>query len=152
MGSSGTIKWDRRFLELAKLVSTWSKDPSTKVGAVIADPQHRVVSVGYNGLPADMADDPQILENRELKYKCILHAEENAILFAHRSLAGCTIYTYPVPPCSGCSSKILQVGISAIVAPYVDEQGEFWSRWKEHLELSRRILGHAVELRFHEVD
>ncbi len=121
-------KWDRRFAEMAALVSTWSKDPSPQVGAVIADPLHRVVSVGYNGLPHGMLDDPKILENRELKNSCIIHAEENAILFARRDLSGCTIYTYPVPPCGGCASKIRQSGIVRVVAPQ-EHDPEFMERW-----------------------
>ena len=44
-------KWDMRFLELAALVATWSKDPSTQVGAVIVDSAKRIVSVGFNGAP-----------------------------------------------------------------------------------------------------
>lgn len=145
------LKWDLRFLQLAKLVSSWSKDPSTQVGAVIADSLHRVVSLGYNGLPHTMKDDPNILGNRELKYQCIIHAEENAILFANRSLQDCTIYTHPVPPCARCASKIVQSGITRVVAPYVDETSEFWERWREHLELARRVFGHTVAMRFHEI-
>lgn len=145
------VKWDLRFLQLTKLISSWSKDPSTRVGAVIVDNLHRVVSLGYNGLPRTMKDDPRILDNRELKYKCIIHAEENAILFSNRPLQDCSIYTYPVPPCARCASKIVQSGITRVVAPYVDETSEFWERWKEHLELARRVFGHAVEMRFYEI-
>ena len=41
------FKWDRRFMDMATLVSMWSKDPSTKCGAVIVDPMNRIVSVGH---------------------------------------------------------------------------------------------------------
>ena len=69
-------KWDLRFIELAKLVSTWSKDPSTQTGAVIVDPNRRVVSVGYNGFPIGVDDDPERYANRDLKYKMIVHCAD----------------------------------------------------------------------------
>lgn len=65
-------KWDRRFLELAKQVSTWSKDPSTKVGAVLVNEDKHVVGMGFNGFPVGVADTEERLNNRELKYKMIV--------------------------------------------------------------------------------
>ncbi|MBI2669577.1 MAG: hypothetical protein HYX20_00290 [Candidatus Yanofskybacteria bacterium] len=62
-----TEKWDRRFLALAEFVAQWSKDPSTKTGAVIVDSNNRLVSVGYNGFPRGVNDSPERLENREIK-------------------------------------------------------------------------------------
>jgi dCMP deaminase len=126
-------KWDYRFLDLAELVSSWSKDPSTKVGAVITH-GNRVVSLGYNGFPSQISDDER-LNNREEKYKIIIHAERNAMLFAQRDLAGCTIYTYPFMPCASCASIIIQSGIRRIVS-YKDMP----DRWKENFELSRSIF------------
>ena len=61
-------KWDSRFLELAKLVSTWSKDPSTKTGAVIVRPDRSVASIGFNGFPVKMSDHQELYDNREEKY------------------------------------------------------------------------------------
>ena len=61
-------KWDDRFLKLAELVSTWSKDPSSKVGAVIVDDKNRVISLGFNGLPRGVEDTKERLNTRELKY------------------------------------------------------------------------------------
>ena len=105
-------RWDMRFLDMAKLISSWSKDPSTQVGSVIVDSNNRVVSVGYNGFPQGISDDSR-LDNRETKYKMILHAERNALLFAQRPLEGCTIYTYPFMPCPSCASMIIQSGLSS---------------------------------------
>ena len=79
--------WDARFLEVAVLVSKWSKDPSTKVGAVIAKGKF-VVSLGFNGHPARVADSAERLEIREIKYRTIIHAEINAILSAGKPLEG----------------------------------------------------------------
>ena len=107
MNRLGRYKWDIRFLDMAQLVSTWSKDPSTKVGAVIVDPNNRVVSVGYNGFAKGVSDDNR-LDNRETKYKMIVHAECNALIFAQRPLTECAIYTYPFMPCPKCASMIIQ--------------------------------------------
>ena len=129
--------WDVRFINLAKLVSTWSKDPSTKVGAVIVDDDNRIVSIGYNGFPKGVKDDER-LDNRDLKYKMVLHAEENAIFHANKILEGCTIYTYPLLPCSNCAARIIQVGIKRVVSVPFDEP-----RWQENLSLSVGLLEEA---------
>lgn len=129
-------KWDQRFLQLAKEVSTWSKDPSTGVGAVIVDKDHRIVSLGFNGFPRGVADNSR-LDDREVKYELMVHAEVNVVLFARRDLAGCTLYTWPIPPCSRCSSVIVQSGINRVVSVEPPE------RWKASCELGQSILAEA---------
>lgn len=131
------LKWDIRFLELAKLISTWSKDPSTQVGAVITN-GIKVVSIGYNGLPASVRDDPELLNNREEKYKYIIHGEMNAILTAKCDLSGCTLYTYPFLPCTNCASMTIQTGIKRVVAPICQND-----RWRDRLEQSKDIFNRA---------
>ena len=64
-------KWDLRFLEMARNAASWSKDPSTKVGAIIVDDDKRVISVGYNGFPKGVRDDER-LDDRQEKYKIIV--------------------------------------------------------------------------------
>jgi dCMP deaminase len=128
-------KWDKRFLDLAKLVSTWSKDPSTQVGAVIIDEENRVVSLGFNGLPQDIYDDEEIYNNREEKYRKIVHAEMNAIIFAQRDLKGCTLYTYPFLPCNKCAAMVIQTGISKVVSYQTTNE-----RWVDELEESKKYL------------
>ena len=49
--------WDKRFMDLSKMVATWSKDKSTGVGAVIVNDEKKIVSVGYNGFPRKINDD-----------------------------------------------------------------------------------------------
>ena len=112
-------KWDQRFLAMAGLVGGWSKDPSTKTGAVLVDAHKRVVSVGYHGFPAQVLDDER-LQVRELTYEIIVHAEVNALMFAQRALVGCTLYTFPFMSCSRCASMLMQAGITRHVAPYND--------------------------------
>lgn len=113
-------KWDLRFIELAKHVASWSKDPSTQTGAVIVDPDRRVVSVGYNGFPAGMLDLPERYADRAFKYPHVVHCERNAMLFAQRSLKGCTLYTWPFMSCTPCAVMVAQAGITRCVAPRSD--------------------------------
>lgn len=111
-------KWDNRFLEMAKLISTWSKDPSTKTGAVIVDPNRRIVSVGFNGFPRNMPDDEVFYIDREQKYSRIIHCEVNALLFAKQNkVEGCTLYTWPFLSCDRCFVQMAQAGIVRFVAP-----------------------------------
>jgi dCMP deaminase len=130
-------KWDNRYLGMAKFVSKWSKDPSTKVGAVITQDNH-VVSVGFNGLPRGVADTDERLNNRELKYKLIVHGEINAMAFANQSLHGCTLYTYPFMPCPVCAGQVIQRGITKVVAPFSDNP-----RWAEQFKLTTEIFNEA---------
>lgn len=132
-----TQNWDHRFLVLAKLVGSWSKDPSTQVGAVIVDDNHRIISVGYNGFPQKIEDDERLYD-RETKYKIIVHGEINAILFANRSLDNCTLYTIPFEPCPRCAGLIIQSGIKRVVSPKntVD-------RWEEDFKITRQLFKEA---------
>ncbi len=123
-------KWNRRFLDLAEHVSKWSKDPSTKVGAVIVNPKKVVVGMGYNGFPRGVIDRPDRLSDREQKYPMIVHAEINAILNASAPLQGSTIFVYPtlmIPSaCPSCAQAIIQVGIKELVCWYSDDLEERW--------------------------
>lgn len=130
-------KWDLRFIELAKLVGSWSKDPSTQVGAVIVDDNNRIVSVGYNGFPQGIMDNER-LEDRDTKYKIVVHGEINAILFANKSVAGCTLYTIPFEPCPRCAGLIIQSGIKRVVAPKNTN-----ARWEEDFKISRELFSEA---------
>ena len=115
-------KWDIRFLEMAKLVASWSKDPSTQVGA-IAVRNRTVIAQGYNGFPRGMDDDPQYYNDRPLKYRLIVHAEMNAIYNAAEngvSLKGSTLYVYGLPVCNDCAKGLVQAGIKRIVTPKQD--------------------------------
>jgi len=129
--------WDRRFLDMAALVSTWSKDPSTKVGAVITRSKF-VISLGFNGHPAGIEDSAARLHDREMKYKTIIHAELNAILSARQSLEGCTLYVVPFMPCSACGAVIVQSGIKRVVT--FENNNE---RWAESFEITRTIFAEA---------
>jgi dCMP deaminase len=129
--------WDTRFIDLAKLVSTWSKDPSTKVGAVITDVNNRVISVGYNGFPKKIQDNDRLFD-RQTKYNIVVHAEANALMFASKSVKECTLYTYPFEPCPKCASLIIQSGITRVVSiPNTNE------RWEKDFQMSRSLFSEA---------
>lgn len=132
------LKWDKRFVEMARFVAQWSKDPSTQTGAVITDPKRRVVSVGYNGLARGVEDLPERLNNREIKYKIIVHCERNALLFANRSVEGCTLFTWPFMSCATCCAMVIQAGITRCVAPFSDNE-----RWVAEFELSKQMFKEA---------
>lgn len=107
-------KWDRRFMDVARLVASWSKDPSTRVGAVLVHPQQkRIVSTGYNGYPRSLEDDGGL--DRERKLSRTIHAEMNAILHAREPTEGLTLYVTPLPPCDRCAAHIIQAGIRRVV-------------------------------------
>jgi len=133
-------KWDERYLQLAKFVSMWSKDPSTQTGAVFVDNKHRILSVGYNGFPHSIADDDR-LNDREGKYNMIVHCEINALVCAAKSLEGSTLYTYPFFSCPPCAAIMIQAGIKRVVAPAVPYKLK--ERWEEKLELSKNLFNEA---------
>lgn len=134
------MKWDYRFVALAKFVAQWSKDPSTQTGAVITHGR-RVVSIGFNGLPPGIEDTHERLHNRELKYKIIMHCERNAMLFAREPLQGATLYTWPFMSCSTCASMVITAGIKRHVAPVIP--ADKLERWKDDMELSMQLFKEA---------
>jgi dCMP deaminase len=109
--------WDRRYLAVAMQVSHWSKDPSSKMGAVIANTEQRLVALGYNGFPKQVEDCQRRLHNKKVKYEIVVHAEANALLIAGSAAAGGTVYLYgPRPICARCAGILIQGGIKRAVA------------------------------------
>lgn len=133
--------WERRFLELARYIAGWSKDPSTQVGAVLSAWNHRIISVGFNGFPAGIEDKPDHYEDRKRKYQTVLHAEENALYFAEGRTAGAHLFVWPLPPCAPCAAKIIQFGVSKVVAPQPSEDHQ--NRWAESLALTDALFCEA---------
>lgn len=134
--------WDRRFLGLAEHIASWSKDPSTQVGSVIVDRNNRVISTGFNGLPQGVEDTLARLENRELKYQMVVHAERNAIIDARQQMSGYSIYVWPMMPCSVCAAMVIQAGISEVVAPLSNNP-----RWVDSFKLTEEMFEESgVEL------
>lgn len=129
-------KWDRRLLGLAKHVADWSKDPSTKVGAILVDDRNIVVGMGYNGFARGVEDSPARLNDRPTKYKYVVHAEVNAILMAGERARGASLYVWPsfgVPNiCHDCAKFAVQAGIVEVVGPAPDEVYESWAESLNH--------------------
>jgi dCMP deaminase len=140
-------KWDRRYLELAKHVATWSKDPSTKVGAVLVNYEQKKEFVGYNGFPEGVQDSPERYNDREIKYKFVVHAEVNAILKAGGYARGATLYIYPsfsLPPiCNECAKVAIQSGIKEVVGYSPDANDPRVKRWAEAILVSKSMFEEA---------
>lgn len=142
-------RWDRHFIQLALTHARMSKDPSTRVGAVIVDDDLAVRSAGFNGFPRGIADTPERLNDRDLKLSLVVHGEMNAVLAAARigiSVKSCTLYLactndsgicWGGPPCLRCAVELIQAGICEIVAPPF-KPGP--SKWLTSIEQSRTIL------------
>lgn len=125
-------KWHDRYMEMARKVSEWSKDPNTKVGAVAVGSKGQILSQGFNGFPRGILDTPDRLNDRETKYKYVVHAEMNVIYNATYngvSLDKSSLYVYGLPVCSECCKGIIQVGISTV---YVSKEClELRPHWQE---------------------
>ena len=109
-------KWDLRFMRVAREVASWSKDPSTQVGAIMVK-DRRILSTGYNGFPTGIADNHR-LHNREEKYAVIIHGEENVLMNALKagvSASDTTLYVYGLPICPSCMRLVIQSGITRVV-------------------------------------
>lgn len=121
--------WDKRYYSLAKFISNWSKDPRTKIGAVIVNNKNSIVSTGFNGFPRGIADLEHILASPE-KYIKMVHGELNAVLNAAMNGAktdGCTLYVSTYHPCSACACLLIQAGIKRIVCPVPNFDNEKWA-------------------------
>lgn len=125
---------------MAKHVAKLSKDPSTKVGAVIFDPKRRLVSAGYNGFARGVKDTPDRLKDRNTKYRLTIHAETNAIMFATGPTDNCTLVaTHPC--CSQCAAMVIQAGIKHVVWPKPSK--DFMTRWADDYAFTLAQFGEA---------
>ena len=135
--------WGNRYRDLAKEISTWSKDPSTQVGAVIIGKDGQVLTQGYNGFPRRIRDTEERWADRERKYELVVHAEMNAIYNASLtgvSLKDATLYVYGLPICNECAKGIIQVGIKKVIAtrPKI-----YNSEWDKSNKLAEAIFAEA---------
>jgi len=136
-------KWHLNFLELAKHVSTWSKDPSTKIGAVAVGDRRQVLATGYNGFPRGIEDSQERLNERSLKYTYTVHGEMNCIYNATLngvSLNGADLYVYGLPVCSECAKGVIQVGIKRVFMCYPEGIAD---KWRESGAMTSSMLDEA---------
>lgn len=113
------LKWDEYFMGIALLSAQRSKDPSTSVGSCIVSNDNKILSVGYNGMPAGCSDDEYPWEREgdslNTKYFYVCHAELNAILnYTGVAMRGARIYT-TLFPCNECTKALIQTGISEVI-------------------------------------
>ena len=111
------VKWRNRYLLLAKHFSTWSKDPSTQVGAVAVSDNGLILSEGWNGFPRGIRDTQDRLVDRQTKHDYVVHSEKNLIYNATYngvSLLNSNLYVYGLPVCSECAKGVIQVGIKSV--------------------------------------
>ena len=136
-------EWNRRYLGLAYEVSKWSKDPSKKIGAIAVGNKGQVLAQGYNGFPRGIRHSSERLNNRELKYKFVVHAEMNLIYNAGYngvSLDGSTVYVTGLPVCSECAKGLIQVGVQQVIMPTQEDTPDVW---KESFEFTKQLFEEA---------
>jgi len=136
------LKWDERYLDLAAGISGWSKDPSRKIGAVAVGSKGNVLAQGFNGFPRGIDDNEDLYNNREVKYKYVVHAEMNVIYNATYngvSLDGSTLYVHGLPVCSDCAKGVIQVGIKRVVMP----EQLIPEHWQPSWQLTKTMFNEA---------
>lgn len=131
-------KWQHRFIKMARMVASWSKDRSTQVGAVIVTGDCHPRSFGFNGMPMGVNDDIEERHERPTKYFYFEHAERNAIYLAGSDLKDCVMFVTH-SPCSDCARAIIQTGIAHVV---VDRAGTLSSgtQLSESCEVAREMF------------
>jgi dCMP deaminase len=141
------MNFDEYFLDIADVVRSKSKDPSSQIGAVIVGPDKQIISTGFNGFPRGIDEVDETRWERPVKYDYVEHAERNAIYNAARhgiALRGATMYMVgfgpPCTPCIACAKGVIQAGISTFVGRAVKPCPD---SWKEELEFSRLLLVEA---------
>ncbi len=109
--------WDKRWMDMAELVATWSKDRSRQVSAIIVDQRQVMVAMGWNGFPRGIDDNVEERHERPAKYLWTEHAERNAIYNAAANgtaLMNCRMYLRWYP-CADCARAIIQSGIWQVI-------------------------------------
>lgn len=133
-------KWDARFLEIVRIMESWSKDPSSKFAAIIVRPDRSIVSYGVNNFPRRIQDSESRLLTREIKYELVVHSETNALLHAHEDVSECRMYSSTVP-CCRCAMNIIQAGIKRIICWPPTE--DYRSRWEKSIKRTMDLFNEA---------
>lgn len=124
--------WQETFIEVAKVISKRSKDPHTKVGAVLIK-NNCIIGTGYNGDPRNFRYN--FNWNTSEKYDYVIHAEMNAI--ANACYNGCQVKDSEIyltlSPCHDCIKMLIQFGVKKVY--YLTEYKDF--------ELTKKIADNA---------
>ncbi len=139
-------KWNKRFMDVADLVATWSKDTSSKIGAVVVGEDKEIRATGYNGIVRGVDDDTPERMERPIKYDFFEHAERNAVYNAcltGTSLKGCTIYVTTMP-CPDCARAIIQSGIKCVITrKVIIDENTPKGTWRDKLIFSEQMFNEA---------
>lgn len=141
------MKMNKRFIDSARLCATWSKDPSTKVGAVLVRGKAALAS-GHNCFPKGHDTKPEHYTNREYKLKHIVHAEINVVQQAMKycrtgSILGSSMYTN-FPVCPDCMEVLGVHGVLRVFQPRLEDTEGFANRSPEWIkEWSDRLIESA---------
>ena len=133
---------DVSFMKQVYLTAERSKDPSTKIASVLVK-DNNVIGSGYNGFPRKVMDLPERYNDRETKYKFVVHSEENAILTCARmgiSTINSILYTQALP-CNSCAKSLIQGGVIEIVIHSRWPMSH--SKWEESMKISKVMLKEA---------
>lgn len=146
------MSWFKKFIDATKLVASWSKDRSRKVGAIIVNDDNRIIATGYNGMPIGVNDDVDSRHERPIKYLYTEHAERNAIYSAALSgisTKGTTIVLMWFP-CADCARGIIQSGIKEVKCKEPDMNDTIWGT---SFKVSKEMLDEAgVKISYYEED
>lgn len=135
--------WQHFYLRLAQQVATGSKDGSSKFGAVLVRPDKTLASIGFNGFPKRITDDPRYLEDpdfREEKYARIVHAEANCLNYNRDYDTDGFHIVVNGHPCDRCALRIASTGITHV---YYEEKPDFEMRWAEPIATAKTIFADA---------
>jgi dCMP deaminase len=132
----------------------FSKDPSTKVGALFMYPETlQILTMGYNGMPRGVDETIRERWERPLKYKLTEHAERNAIYNAAQNGVSLrdSICVTSLFPCADCARAIIQSGCKMVISLDLKHSGslERIARWKPEWDISMMMLNESgVKLMF----
>ena len=132
-----------KYYTMAKFMAeTFSKDPSTKVGAILLySDTLQIISTGYNGFPRGISDTEERWE-WPTKYDYVVHAEANALYNACRNGANTkgAIAVVTKFPCSKCSLALAQSGIRSIATPSPNLESSKWgSDFAKSIEILKEV-------------
>jgi len=147
------MNWDEYFMRRAYLAAEMSKDPRTKIGAVLVRDGKWDISSGFNGFPAKVQDSPERYSDRNTKLKMIVHAEANSVLQCAKlgySSLGTTLYTLGMP-CNECMKTIIQGGITRIVLHKQWPEMTYSGDWVEAFRIST-IMAREAEINISYLD
>lgn len=138
-----SLKKAIKYYRLVKIMANnFSKDPSTKVGALFLKPKTlEILTLGYNGMPRGIDETKEERWERPTKYKYTEHAERNAVYNAARngvSLIG-SICIVTLFPCCDCARAIIQSGASTVISPDYNENSNH-DRWRDSWNASQEMF------------